>query len=226
MLNNNYLDSPHQGITTSTTMAGKGIKGNDGKAARLSLTTQIFSIFVMAVVAVAAIKTLGSGKWHSKAAAHEEHQLTNLKIREIVKDDSPPVADKSGSSGENDNCVLTIMLERASIPFQAFCTTSFSLRISPCFQSNSCTPSGRPEQQFHRNYILQLRRRRWVDWRSRCEINSRMGTSGCRKIQRTHGSLILGRMPGIPRHSQFCCPIGYQWRSCRSKNVEVAEFQR
>mmetsp|Transcript_20307 Transcript_20307/g.42913 ORF Transcript_20307/g.42913 Transcript_20307/m.42913 type:complete len:274 (-) Transcript_20307:988-1809(-) len=82
----------------STTMAGKGIKGNDGKAARLSLTTQILSIFVLAVFAVAAIKTVGSGKWHSKAAAHEEHQLTNLKIREIVKDDSPPVADKSGSS--------------------------------------------------------------------------------------------------------------------------------
>lgn len=53
-----------------TTMGG--VKGNDGKAARLQISTQFLIFFVFAAVAVGGVKTFGSGKWHAAATMDDQ----------------------------------------------------------------------------------------------------------------------------------------------------------
>lgn len=49
-----------------------GVKGNNGKAARHSITTQLLGIFGFAILMVGVIKMFGSAPWHSKAVMVED----------------------------------------------------------------------------------------------------------------------------------------------------------
>lgn len=51
-----------------------GVKGNDGKAASSRLATQLLAVLCLAVVAVVAVKTFGTGSWHA-GATMDDHQI-------------------------------------------------------------------------------------------------------------------------------------------------------
>ncbi|KAL7547996.1 hypothetical protein ACHAWF_011270 [Thalassiosira exigua] len=83
------------------------VKGNDGKAARMKMSTQFLVIFVIAVVAVAAIKTFGSGSWHAKAIMEDQQQPSKavdegkLKIANLAD----AVAEEAKDAAQDKNMI-------------------------------------------------------------------------------------------------------------------------
>lgn len=67
-----------------------GVKGNDGKAASSRLAIQLLAVFGFAVVAVAAVKTFGTGSWHA-GATMDDHQLRR-QATEVTKVQKPAMA--------------------------------------------------------------------------------------------------------------------------------------
>eukprot|EP00581_Thalassiosira_minuscula_P006517 CAMPEP_0183739706 /NCGR_PEP_ID=MMETSP0737-20130205/57741_1 /TAXON_ID=385413 /ORGANISM="Thalassiosira miniscula, Strain CCMP1093" /LENGTH=265 /DNA_ID=CAMNT_0025974571 /DNA_START=18 /DNA_END=815 /DNA_ORIENTATION=+ len=86
-----------------------GVKGNDGKAASQTLTTQLLVVFTIAIVAVAAIKKFGTASWHAKATMDDHVIHHNLpsdikeKTSSIMTDSA--VAKESDSDVQNKNLI-------------------------------------------------------------------------------------------------------------------------
>mmetsp|Transcript_36556 Transcript_36556/g.64069 ORF Transcript_36556/g.64069 Transcript_36556/m.64069 type:complete len:192 (-) Transcript_36556:2213-2788(-) len=76
--------SQQDSIETSNIMSG--VKGNDGKASSLKMSTQFLIIFTFAVVAVAAIKTFGTASWHASATMDDHLIHTKDQKSPIVAD--------------------------------------------------------------------------------------------------------------------------------------------
>jgi len=64
------------------------VKGNNGKAAGLNMTTQFLIVVGLAVATVAAVKTFGTASWHASAVMDE--QTVHASASGIVKEERKP----------------------------------------------------------------------------------------------------------------------------------------
>lgn len=64
-----------------------GVKGNDGKAASSRIVAQLVAVFGLAIVAVVAVKLVGTGSWHA-GATMDDHQI-HQEATDAVKAGAP-----------------------------------------------------------------------------------------------------------------------------------------
>lgn len=65
---------------------GGGVKGNDGKAARMKISAQFLIIFLFAALVVAVIKSVGSRPWQiSSSAVEDQHHDPNFRLNRKAK---------------------------------------------------------------------------------------------------------------------------------------------
>lgn len=61
------------------------VKGNNGKAVRIKITTQLLIVVALAVVVVGAIKTFGTADWHASATLEDHGQTAAVAKAAKVK---------------------------------------------------------------------------------------------------------------------------------------------
>ena len=86
-------------------MGGTGIKGNDGKAARLKMSHQFMLLCVLAFITVGTIKSIGTGSWHLNATPNEVRSDRAIKAVSVIGEASNIATHEAHTILEDSNLI-------------------------------------------------------------------------------------------------------------------------